>query len=225
MKQTPELPKYTKPAILAGLQACYKEGRQVFAVERQHRRSEKKVRRILAEQGLISVELGGAKRPGGEGWVRLDLVWKCDVYWDLSRGLPFPDNSVKLVYSSHFFEHLTHNQGQKMLKECLRVLAPGGSISVCVPNARPYLDAYCSGGGMDKETFITWKPAWNDTTSIDYVNYTAYMDGDHQYMFDEENLLAVLTKAGFRNVRSRGLDVSLDREDRDYESIYAVAEK
>jgi len=31
-------------------------------------------------------------------------------------------------------------------------------------------------------------PAWNDTTKIDYVNYTAYMDNDHRYMFDEENL-------------------------------------
>jgi predicted SAM-dependent methyltransferase len=221
----PDLPEYTRPPVVAALAAAYKESRLAYAVERTHRRSEKKIRRILAEQDEISVELGGGKRPGGNGWVRLDLVWQCDVYWNLSRGLPFPDSRVKQIYSSHFFEHLTFNQGQAMLKECLRVLVRGGTLSVCVPSARPYLEAYCSGKGMDKEKFITWAPAWNDTTEIDYVNYTAYMDGDHQYMFDEENLLAVLSKAGFRNARPREFDPTLDREERDYESIYALAEK
>jgi predicted SAM-dependent methyltransferase len=132
---------------------------------------------------------------------------------------------VKQIYSSHFFEHLTFNQGQKMLKECLRVQVPGGALSVCVPNARLYIEAYCSGKGLDHETFIEWAPAWNSTTKMEYVNYTVYMDGDHQYMFDEENLLAVFSKAGFRNARPREFDASLDRQERDYESIYAVAEK
>ncbi len=225
MSKKPDLPKYTAWPALVALGAMYKEGRQAYAVERQHRRSEKKIRRLLAEQGEVSVELAAGKRAGGDGWIRLDLVWQCDVYWNLGRGLPFPDNSVKRIYSSHFFEHLTFNQGQKMLKECLRVLVPGGDLSVCVPSARHYLEAYCLGRELDEEVFVQWKPAWNDTTKIDWVNYTAYMDGDHQYMFDEENLLAVLTKAGFKRARLREFDASLDREERHYESIYALAEK
>ncbi len=225
MSNKPELPKYTRPSALVALGVMYKEGRHAYAVERQHRRSVKKIRRILAEQGEVSVELAAGKRPGGDGWVRLDMVWQCDVYWDLRRGLPFPDNSVKRIYSSHFFEHLSFNQGQTMLRECLRVLVAGGSISVCVPSARHYLEAYCLGKQLDDEVFIQWKPAWNHTTKIDWANYTAYMDGDHQYMFDEENLLAVLTRAGFKNARRREFDPSLDREERDYESIYALAEK
>jgi len=30
------------------------------------------------------------------------------------------------------------------------------------------------------------------TTQIDCVNHTAYMAGEHKYMFDEENLLYIL---------------------------------
>jgi hypothetical protein len=44
-------------------------------------------------------------------------------------------------------------------------------------------------------------------------------------MFDEANLLKVLESAGFRNARPREFDPALDMESRDYESIYAEAEK
>jgi len=42
------------------------------------------------------------------------------------------------------------------------------------------------------------------------------MDGHHCYMFDEENLLAVLRSADFSAVKLRGFDEELDRQDRDY---------
>ena len=51
------------------------------------------------------------------------------------------------------------------------------------------------------------------------------MDGYHKYMFDEENLLAILTNIGFKNARLRDFDPSLDMEKRKHESIYAIAKK
>jgi hypothetical protein len=51
------------------------------------------------------------------------------------------------------------------------------------------------------------------------------MDGHHSYMFDEENLLEVLKKAGFSNVALRYFDKGLDLESRDFQSIYVEAEK
>ena len=156
--------------------------------------------------------MGGGARKGSNGWLILDMSPGCDLYWDLRRRLPFPDHSVTKVYSSHFLEHLTFRQGQQHLKECLRVLKPGGTISIAVPSARPYLESYCSKKPLDKETWIKYEPAWNDTTAIDHVNYIAYMDevnfivlkhAAHQYMFDEENLVKVLQAAGFKNARLR----------------------
>lgn len=70
-----------------------------------------------------------------------------------------------------------------------------------------------------------YRPAFNNTTKIDYVNYMAYMDGHHKYMFDEENLLFILKSAGFRNVRLREFSIDLDHKERDFESIYGEAEK
>jgi len=44
-------------------------------------------------------------------------------------------------------------------------------------------------------------------------------------MFDEENLVAVISKSGFRNTRLREFDPVLDLKQRDIQSIYVIAEK
>ena len=73
--------------------------------------------------------------------------------------------------------------------------------------------------------FFGWKPAFNETTAIDAINYVAYMDGEHKYMFDQENLLHILQIAGFTDVAARSMDPSIDRPERDYESLYAQGVK
>jgi hypothetical protein len=65
-----------------------------------------------------------------------------------------------------------------------------------------------------------------DTGSLlDQVNYIAYMDGHHSYMFDRENLVNTLKKAPFHEVSLRAFDEALDLKKRDFESIYAIAIK
>lgn len=111
------------------------------------------------------------------------------------------------------------------MKECKRVLRRGGIFSVCVPNARLYLEAYVMNRSLDENRYFGLnKSAFNRTTRIDYANYTAYMDGQHKYMFDEENLLFIMNSIGFQRVRRRVFNPELDREIRDFESIYAEAE-
>ncbi len=51
------------------------------------------------------------------------------------------------------------------------------------------------------------------------------MDGRHKYMFDEENLIHILTSKGFKNVHQRKFDPDIDLKERDFESIYAEATK
>ena len=154
----------------------------------------------------------------------IDMVHGCDLYWDLRDGMPFDDGSVEAVYSSHLFEHLDFVSGQALMGEALRVLAPGGSFSICVPNARMYIASYVENNALPSE-YYGWRPAFNGTTAIDAVNYVAYMDGHHKYMFDEENLVRRLTLAGFSDAQLRAFDPSTDFAERDFESIYAIGYK
>ena len=183
-----------------------------------------KARYLLRTQKEILLELGAGKR-GLDGWITININKTADICWDLRNGIPFPDKTVSYLYSSHFFEHLSFKQGQRFLDECLRVLRPGGKFSICVPNARIYIEAYLRNVDLDTNTFFDCTPAYNHTTRIDYVNYMAYMDGNHNYMFDEENLIYILKSKGMRNVRLREFNPSLDLKERYFESIYAEAEK
>ena len=60
---------------------------------------------------------------------------------------------------------------------------------------------------------------------MDWVNYVAYMGGEHKYMFDQENLLHILKMNGFKNVRQREFDPEIDMPERRFESLYAQGEK
>lgn len=191
----------------------------------KHQLSKYRSRRLLKGKNKIYIEVGAGDKKGENGWITIDVTKNCDIYWDLRKGLPFPDGSISKLYSSHFFEHLSFKEGQKFLNECLRVLVPGGNFSICVPNARIYIEAYLKSDHLDRNYFFGYKPAYNNTTKIDYVNYVAYMDGHHNYMFDQENLIYILKTKGFRNVHIREFDPNLDSKSRDFESIYAEAEK
>ena len=142
----------------------------------KHQLSKVHIRRLLQEKKKIYLEVGTGDKKGENGWVTIDVTKNCDIYWDLRKGLPFPDQSISKIYSSHFFEHLSFKEGQKFLDDCLRVLFPGGTFSICVPNARIYIEAYLKSDSLDKNYFFGCEPAYNNTTKIDYVNYTAYMD-------------------------------------------------
>jgi SAM-dependent methyltransferase len=64
---------------------------------------------------------------------------------DLREGIPYPGESFDVVYHSNFLEHLERGEAEAFLRECRRVLRPGGILRVVVPDlevqARAYLDA------------------------------------------------------------------------------------
>ena len=96
---------------------------------------------------------------------------------------------------------------------------------MCVPNAKNYIEAYVENRNFEDSESL-YQPAIADTGSwIDQVNFIAYMAGHHCYMFDEENLVKILRKAGFVSAALRSFDQSIDLKVRDYGSIYAVATK
>jgi len=185
---------------------------------------ERKLTEILELDKPVKLEIGSGPVKGKNNWTTLDLAVEADIYWDLLNGIPFPNNTISEIYSSHVFEHFFYHDLLKLLKECYRVLKPGGVINTCVPDASIYIKAYSQPEKFD-ESYMTYSPAVISNERMDIVNYIAYMDGHHRYMFDQDNLLRVLSTAGFVDIHSRSFDPSLDLDARRYESIYALGYK
>jgi SAM-dependent methyltransferase len=120
----------------------------------QEMRIKNQIKDLLSQGKDIYLEIGAGDRKGEKGWITLDKIKNCDICWDLRKGIPFPDESVQKIYSSHLFEHLSFKDGQKLLDECLRVLVPSGSFSICVPNAKIYIDAYITRKELDSIEFF-----------------------------------------------------------------------
>ena len=97
----------------------------------------------------MKLEIGGghAVRPG---WYNLDPVHGYqEVGMDLrmkAQDAPWPiiENGVTEIMASHVMEHIPSGQARiDVMNECHRVLAPGGEMTVFVPNClSPTWEAY-----------------------------------------------------------------------------------
>ena len=57
------------------------------------------------------------------------------IVWDVTKGLPFPDNSINSIRTSHFLEHLSVDEERDFLEEVLRVLKVKGKMFNRLPHS------------------------------------------------------------------------------------------
>ena len=77
-------------------------------------------------------------------WINLDYTSTSrDVLKvDLLRPLPIQSETVDIVYSSHFLEHVPRESIHLLLSECARILKPGGVIRLVMPDFEEMCRAY-----------------------------------------------------------------------------------
>jgi predicted SAM-dependent methyltransferase len=77
-------------------------------------------------------------------WMNLDFtsdneyVLQCDV----TKGIPLENGTCCMVYSSHVLEHFSKSNGEAFIKECYRVLQPGGILRIVVPDLETLASLY-----------------------------------------------------------------------------------
>jgi len=112
-------------------------------------------------------------------WLTADVVPRSDVYMDVTRSLPLPDACLDVVYSEEVIEHISRKQGDAMLRECFRVLKPGGWLRLTTPS----LDYFARRALASPEHV-------DDINNIFYNHY-------HRHIYSEAELSAAIEAAGF----------------------------
>ena len=115
---------------------------------------------------------------------------------DLSKGLPYDDRVVDLIFASHVLEHFDYRAGAALVRECRRVLTPGGTIRIAVPDLGKLVALYQAGQLMTLRELCGNEPA----EPVELL-YELLFGGDHRAISAQTALGHALRGAGFDRVR------------------------
>ena len=92
----------------------------------------------LYKKGFDKLNVGGGSK-NFEGFINLDFISHGNVEREVIANIMdlsfIPDATIAHVHSNHLIEHITQEQLEMHLKDCLRILKPGGILSLRCPNA------------------------------------------------------------------------------------------
>jgi predicted SAM-dependent methyltransferase len=161
----------------------------------------------------------------GSGWHIIDSWLNTDIYGRVARGkyaipldarkrFPFRQNSFSYVFSEHLIEHLTYPKALQMLRECFRVLKPGGKIRIATPDLGFLHSIYHKKRTQLQEKYAAyqveqWLQGVNCSKDAFLIN-SVFRNWEHKFIFDFESLKYALEKAGFTDVHRQKLDKSDD---------------
>ncbi|HXA37665.1 MAG TPA: hypothetical protein VNW53_01580 [Phenylobacterium sp.] len=174
------------------------------------------------------------------GWLNIDFqpgaapgynAGRSFLNYDLRQGLPeLEDRSVDMFFSSHFFEHLRHEEGMNLMRQCRAALRDDGVARFQMPDFKGTFRAYVDDDQPFLETAVSTHKILDHMPDYarnyaDLVSRSVYEFYTHKYVWDPENLSKALLAAGFSDVQEAPYDTELDHPSalrRDY-SYYLVA--
>jgi len=139
----------------------------------------------------MKLHLGCGKRNFGPDWVHIDGGDFSHLHSHDITKLPFENNSVDLIYSSHVLEYFDREEVTNVLKEWYRVLKIGGMLRVAVPDFKMMTTKYLI-DGCELDLFLG--PLYGKWSM---GNKTIY----HKTAYDFLSLKRVLQSNGFRGIQ------------------------
>lgn len=195
--------------LLAASSVLYRaEMKRRELVSRATRR--RTIRRYLAAADAPRLHLGAGEHLL-DGWLNTDVrIHRRGrvVFLDARRPFPVPAASLECVYTEHQIEHITRVEAQRMLRECRRVLRPGGRIRVATPDLAWVASLVHPRLTREQEQYVAWMSralglAGPDPAAVAnalFRDVEAEPGAGHKYLYSFDALRAELEVAGFRDV-------------------------
>lgn len=122
---------------------------------------------------------------------------------NLVKGIPAPDESLEVVYHSHLIEHFSFQEGIAFIKDCFRVLKPGGFMRVLTPDLELWSRNYVHGNRFFFEEYR--RRYLHDDKDLYPTSGSVFMGmlhgHGHKMGYDRNTLVNLLARSGFRKIR------------------------
>ena len=138
-------------------------------------------------------------------WWNLDASEASDlqIWWDENATLPFEQDSLEIVFSEHFIEHISLNAGIHFCREAGRVLRPGGIFRCSTPNFDWIVNS-ANNNGWQKLMRVYEQigdfPPGTLVHPSQVINWAFHGHG-HQFIWSLADFKDHLKAAGFRDIR------------------------
>jgi predicted SAM-dependent methyltransferase len=186
-------------------------------------RDDRITRSYLAAADVKKLQIGCGRRILA-GWLNADYHPKTrDVlHLDATRRLPFDDATFDYVFSEHMIEHVPFHQGQDLIEECFRVLAPGGTLRISTPDLAFLIDLYRSREIPERERSSVQAEFLDHFLATEIKNRQRHAPVDydsflinkfvrawgHEFIYDEKTLGYTMRTAGFDDIVRRQVSES-----------------
>ena len=126
---------------------------------------------------------------------------------DIVNGLPIPDGACQGVYASHVLEHLALEDFHKALQNTYRILRPGGTFRLIVPDlersAREYIARLDRAEPSPNLFFLRDTILGCERKESGFWGFLKRFSNTsaHLWMWDEISLRQALADHGFCNIR------------------------
>jgi len=163
---------------------------------------------------MLKVNLGCGNAPY-QVWDNLDLLeYPGVIKHDLTLPLPYKNNSIDLIYSEHFFEHLDEVDGYRLLKNCYEKLKPSGTLRISMPCLDEVLKIYETWDTnydyfhpyvknfSNRFQFINWVFFGESSTreKNKFLNGLVSTNDGHKFLYSKKDLFEKLSIIGFTKI-------------------------
>jgi len=141
-----------------------------------------------------------------EGWLNTDYYTGSlgVVFLDATKRFPFEDRTFDYIFSEHQIEHLTYKEGLSMLRECYRVLKPGGKIRIATPDIETLIGLHTPEKNDLQQRYIRWiNDKFLPEIGVDndvFVINNAFRNFGHQFIYDRATLQSALEEVGLVDI-------------------------
>jgi predicted SAM-dependent methyltransferase len=141
----------------------------------------------------MKLNLGCGKTNFGPDWIHIDKTNYSHIYSNNIVDLPFNNDSIELIYSSHTIEYFDREEVVEVLKKWKQKLKKNGILRLSVPNFKVYTKLYIEEKINLKQCLGPFYGKWKTKNDDNYIY--------HKTVYDYNDLYNILNNVGFKNIK------------------------